>query len=105
MLEWFPYRITLKKYLTWSEREVYFQQEGTIIDVETAFWHGQLQEEIYMNVTKGVSHYNYEFLRLKRTIYGLVQSARESYKRWLEALKGACAVEIIWPMFAIKREK
>jgi Reverse transcriptase (RNA-dependent DNA polymerase) len=55
--------------------------QATIIDVETAFLHGNLQEEIYMNIPEGMKNKETNFLRLKRTIYGLDQSAREFYKR------------------------
>ena len=54
--------------------------QATIIDVETAFLHGNLQEEIYMNIPDGLESSGNECLRLKKTIYGLVQSAREFYK-------------------------
>jgi Reverse transcriptase (RNA-dependent DNA polymerase) len=53
--------------------------QATIIDVETAFLHGNLQEEIYMNIPEGMKNKETDCLRLKRTIYGLVQSAREFY--------------------------
>jgi Reverse transcriptase (RNA-dependent DNA polymerase) len=52
----------------------------TIIDVETAFLHGNLQEEIDMNIPEGIKNKETDWLRLKRTIYGLVQSAREFIK-------------------------
>jgi hypothetical protein len=43
-----------------------------MVDIETVFLHGDLDEEIYMELPKGIAiKYN-----LRKTIYGLVQSAR-----------------------------
>ena len=58
----------------------------TILDVETAFLHGNLEEEIYMECPNGLDHKPGEVLRLKKSIYGLVQAARQFYKRWKEVL-------------------
>jgi hypothetical protein len=60
---------------------------ATIIEVKTVFFHGNLREEIYMNVPKVLNGNNDECLKLKRTIYGLVQSAREFYERLIQVLK------------------
>jgi hypothetical protein len=57
------------------------------VDVETAFLHGNLQEEIYMNVPKGMSQDDNTCLLLNKTIYGLVQSAREFNNKLLSTLK------------------
>ena len=48
------------------------------MDVKTAFLNGELDEEIYMDqpigfVTKGQKH---KVCKLKRSIYGLMQSSR-----------------------------
>ena len=61
--------------------------QASIIDVETAFLHGDLSEEIYMNIPEGMSKGQDHCLLLKKTIYGLVQSAREFYKKLLQVLK------------------
>jgi hypothetical protein len=61
--------------------------QASIVDVETAFLHGNLQEKIYMNVPKGLSQDDNTCLLLKKTIYGLVQSAREFYNKLLSTLK------------------
>ena len=58
-----------------------------IIDVETAFLHGDLQEEIYMNIPEGMNSNPDDCLLLTKTIYGLVQSAREFYKKLISVLK------------------
>jgi Reverse transcriptase (RNA-dependent DNA polymerase) len=67
--------------------------QASIVDVETAFLHGNLQEEIYMKIPEGMNVKDNSCLRLKRTIYGLVQSAREFYKRLVDILKGLGFVE------------
>jgi Reverse transcriptase (RNA-dependent DNA polymerase) len=61
--------------------------QTSIIDVETAFLHGKLSEEIYMNAPDGMDIKDNKCLQLKKTIYGLVQSAREFYKRLICELK------------------
>jgi Reverse transcriptase (RNA-dependent DNA polymerase) len=58
-----------------------------IIDVETAFLHGDLQEEIYMNIPEGMNSNPNDCLFLTKAIYGLVQSAREFYKKIISVLK------------------
>ena len=59
--------------------------KGYALDVETAFLHGELEEEIYMRIpegyVKGDEHPNYPALKLKRAIHGLVQAARQWWKR------------------------
>jgi hypothetical protein len=50
--------------------------------------HGNLKETIYMEIPKGMEANENECLILKKTIYGLVQSAREFYKKLVLALKG-----------------
>ena len=67
--------------------------QASIIDVETAFLHGNLQEEIYMNIPEGMESNNNQCLLLNKTIYGLVQSAREFYKRLIEVLKSIGFIE------------
>jgi hypothetical protein len=61
--------------------------EASIVDVETAFLHGELQEEIYMSIPEGMSYDSKHCLLLTSTIYGLVQSAREFYKKLMATLK------------------
>ena len=58
----------------------------TILDVETAFLHGKLDEEIYMECPDGLNHGPDEVLLLHKSIYGLVQAARQFYKCWKEVL-------------------
>jgi hypothetical protein len=74
------FRIILCAKLLWD-------LQASIVGVETAFLHENLQEEIYMNIPKGMSQDDNNCLLLKKTIYGLVQSAREFYNKLLSTLK------------------
>ena len=65
---------------------------GEIINVETAFLHGELEEEIYITILKGFEEYLnqnlcYKCLRLKKTIYRLVQEARAWWKKFTYSLQ------------------
>ena len=57
-----------------------------IFDVETAFLQGDLQERIYMDCPEGMEHHEGECLLLQKTIYGLVQSAREYNRKFVSVL-------------------
>ena len=58
------------------------------MDVETAFLHGDLEGiEIYMDCPKGLESEPDECLSLNRTTYGLVQSARQFFKKLITCLK------------------
>nr|ABA96191.1 retrotransposon protein, putative, Ty1-copia subclass [Oryza sativa Japonica Group] len=54
------------------------------IDVKTAFLHGELEEEIYMDQPEGFIVPGKEdyVCKLKRSLYGLKQSPRQWYKRF-----------------------
>ena len=56
-----------------------------IMDVETAFLYGDLDEEVYM-ICKEV-HENDEALHLLHSIYGLVQAARQYFLKFKDKLK------------------
>ena len=75
------FRILLVTMLTWN-------LIGKVIDIETAFLHGELKETIFMEIPKGMEANKDECLILKKTIYGLVQSAREFYNKLVLSLKG-----------------
>lgn len=56
-----------------------------IIDVETAFLFGDLDEEVYM--TCDAVHEKDEVLLLRHAIYGLVQASRQFWKKYTEKLR------------------
>ena len=66
--------------------------DADIVDIETAFLYGDLEEEIYMKVPEGLSeHLETEFgnddcLMLVQSIYGLVQAARQYYKKFINVM-------------------
>jgi len=68
---------------------VLFGYSNVIIDVETAFLHGDLgiDEEIYMECPPGLDCRNNEILILEKTIYGLVQAAKAFYKKLCKVLR------------------
>ena len=56
---------------------------GYAIDVDTAFLHVELEEEIFLKIPKGHEHDGYKkVLKLKKAIYGLVQAARQWWKKF-----------------------
>ena len=69
--------------------------ESTILDVETAFLYGELNEDIYMKMPNGLREYfeeqskelsDDEALKLRKSIYGLVQAARQWWTRFTDVL-------------------
>ena len=63
------------------------QKHAETLDMKTAFLHGKLEEEIHMECTNGLEHDEDEILLLKKALYGLVQAARQFYKKWKETLE------------------
>ena len=62
--------------------------QSKLVDVETAFLRGDLEEEVYMDCPEGMVDIGEdEALLLKSTIYGLVQNARQYYKKATSILK------------------
>ena len=66
--------------------------DADIVDIKTAFLYGDLDEEIYMKVPKGLAeHLGTEFddnacLLLVQLMYGLVQEARQYYKKFIDVV-------------------
>jgi hypothetical protein len=61
--------------------------QAYIINVDTAFLHAKFQEDIYMNISEGMSYDSKHCILLTKTIYGLVQSERDFYKKLMATLK------------------
>jgi hypothetical protein len=65
-----------------------------IFDVETAFLHGQLDTQIYMDCPKGMEAEPDECLLLVKTIYGLVQSSRLYYLHYKSVMVDKLGFEV-----------
>ena len=68
-----------------------YKWEGKIFDIKTVFVYGDLKEEIYMKIPKGYSNYkeidlSKKCLILNHLLYGLVQAARQFYKKFVEVI-------------------
>ena len=64
--------------------------DSRVIDVETAFLYGDLDEQIYLKIPQGLKEYTdvpeETSLELNKSIYGLVQAARQWWKKFTELL-------------------
>jgi len=68
-----------------------YNLHAVLLDVETAFLYGKLEEEIYMEIPTGYKEVytnlgNDKILILKMAMYGLVQAARQWFKRLSDVL-------------------
>ena len=67
------------------------RQEIMLVDIETAFLEGELDEEIYIKLPKGLEHVDEvktnSVGKLNKTIHGLVQAARQFYRTLANYLK------------------
>ena len=77
--------------------KLYYKLHKKQFDVETAFLYGDLEEELYMEFPEGYEEYLFEkkgarfeskyyCLLLKKALYGLVQAARQWWKKITEVL-------------------
>jgi Reverse transcriptase (RNA-dependent DNA polymerase)/gag-polypeptide of LTR copia-type len=67
--------------------QILWNLTSVIIDVETAFLHGELNESIYMLPPKGTNITNNQCVHLDKALYGLVQAARQFYIKFANVLK------------------
>ena len=68
-----------------------------------AFLYGNLEEEFFMNQPVGLKYMvgeinmdSEEALALKRLIYGLVQAARQFFKKWRDLLIQKMGFKNVW---------
>ena len=72
--------------------KILFDLDAQLVDVETAFLHGDLENEIYMKTPIGLNEIDPEIqdddcVELLQSIYGLVQSARSFATKFLKVLR------------------
>ena len=68
------------------------KQDSVVMDVETAFLYGDIEEEIFMKSPIGMEEIDPGSLpedcyQLKKGIYGLCQAARQFWKKFVETIK------------------
>jgi len=61
--------------------------DAILIDIDTAFLYGNLKEEIYMDLLEGMTSFDDKCLLLLKALYGLIQAARQWYKKFTTILK------------------
>jgi len=70
--------------------------DARVIDVKTAFLHGNLEEDIFIKLPEGYKEFirdkydkntEEKHLKLEKSLYGLVQAAREWWKKFVKSLK------------------
>ncbi len=60
---------------------------AVVMDVEVAFLNGDLDEVIYMECPQGIDDYINKIVQLLKSMYGLVQAARQFFKKFSGILK------------------
>jgi hypothetical protein len=76
----------------------------SVVDVEAACFQGDLDIEIYIEAPKGLEIEDNKKLILRKTIYGLVQSAMKFYEKLINVLKvigfhGSKSDPCLWTMW------
>jgi Reverse transcriptase (RNA-dependent DNA polymerase) len=66
--------------------QIMWKLHSVIMDVETAFLHGDLDEDIYMDAPKGTDLKPWQCVKLDKALYGLVQAARQFYLKFANIL-------------------
>jgi Reverse transcriptase (RNA-dependent DNA polymerase) len=67
--------------------QLIFGLRSRLLDIEVAFLHGELDEEIYMYCPPGFEHEPDEVLLLLKALYGLVQAARQFFKKFTSIMQ------------------
>ena len=75
-----------------SARMMVEKLESLVMDVETAFLYGDIEEEIFMKSPVGMEEIDpgsspEDCYQLKKRIYGLCQAARQFWKKFVETIK------------------
>lgn len=77
----------------------------TKFDIETAFLHGELQEDIYMYLSEGYRQETGKICKLKKTLYGLKQASIQWNKKFTGILKRKGLKQLSGERCLFKKEK
>ena len=78
---------------------LHFGYLDKIVNIETAFLSGDLEEEIYMECPQGMSNIQKDdCIILNKFIYGLVQAAKQYYKKAIKIQKNLGFLRQYWHM-------
>jgi Reverse transcriptase (RNA-dependent DNA polymerase) len=66
--------------------EIVWRMKAMIIDIETAFLYGELEETIFMECPKGINGKDDECVLLKKSLYGLVHNAKPFFRKLIQVL-------------------